>query len=68
MSAVLEAAARPSRRRKGNSVRTLKRDNERLVTDRITRITRITTDGIATDAGEYRLDVLILAIGFQASS
>ena len=66
MSAVLEAAAaRRMRRRKGNSVRTLKRDNERLVTD---RVTRITTDGIATDAGECRLDVLILAIGFQASS
>ena len=36
----------------------------RLVTD---RITRITADGVATDSGDYPLDVLILATGFQAS-
>jgi 4-hydroxyacetophenone monooxygenase len=57
-------AAKRMLRDNGIWARTLKRDNVRLVTD---RITRITAGGVATDAGEYPLDVLILATGFQAS-
>jgi 4-hydroxyacetophenone monooxygenase len=57
-------AAKRMLRDNGIWARTLKRDNVRLVAD---RITRITADGVATDAGDYPLDVLVLATGFQAS-
>lgn len=45
--------------------RTLKRDNVRLITDPIVRITE---DGVETrEEGAHRLDTLVLATGFQAS-
>jgi hypothetical protein len=46
----------------GISAHTLKKDNVRLVTD---RITRVTPDGVATDAGDYPLDGLVLAPDFR---
>jgi 4-hydroxyacetophenone monooxygenase len=57
-------AAKRMLRDNGIWARTLKKDNVRLVTD---RVSRITADGVATEAGDYPLDVLVLATGFQAS-
>jgi 4-hydroxyacetophenone monooxygenase len=57
-------AAKRMLRDNGIWARTLKRDNVRLITD---RISRITADGVATEAGDCPLDVLIFATGFQAS-
>jgi 4-hydroxyacetophenone monooxygenase len=57
-------AAKRMLRDNGIWARTLKRPNVRLVTD---RISRITAGGVATEEGDYPLDVLIFATGFQAS-
>ena len=50
----------------GRYLRTLKRDNVRLVTD---PIAEVTPGGVRTEGGEHHeFDVLIFATGFQASS
>ncbi len=58
-------AAKRMLRDNGIWARTLKRDNVRLVTD---TIDRVTADGVRTvQGGDHPVDVLVLATGFQAS-